>query len=271
MLQALVLGIVQGLTEFLPVSSSAHLILIPALLGWANPEDKLAFDVALHVGTSLAVVAWFFPTLLGMAKGLVRLATGGGTGAERADGRLALLIGVSMLPAFVLGIAAKKVIEGALRTNMTLIAAMLVLVGILLFVVDRIGRREREESSIGFGEALLLGFAQALALVPGVSRSGATMSVALLLGLKRDAAARFSFLMATPVVGGAALLAVKDVAKVGLAPGELQLLLAGAATSAVAGFLCIRFFLAYLDRGRFAPFAVYRVAFGLYLLHHFTR
>lgn len=271
MLEAIVLGIVQGLTEFLPVSSSAHLILLPALFGWGNPEEKLAFDVALHFGTTLAVIAYFRADLIGMAVGLLRLASGGGAPSERAAGRLALLVCVSMVPAGVAGILWKDAIEGALRNDFRVIAAMLVLLGVALFLVDRRRGLSREVESVRLPDALLLGVAQALALVPGVSRSGATMTVALLLGLTREAAARFSFLMATPVVLGAALLAAKDLWKAGLPAGEAAPMAAGVAASAVAGFLCIRFFLAFLKTRGFAPFAIYRIAFGIALLSWFSR
>lgn len=259
MLQAIVLGTVQGLAEFLPVSSSAHLILIPRLAGWS--AMGIEFDVALHFGTTLAVIAYFFSDLWRMIGGLARLALGKADEAQAAAGRLALWIGLSMVPAGFAGIFLKKQIE-SVRENFLLIAAMLVIVGLLLYRADRARGLERGIESIGGKEAILIGLAQATALVPGVSRSGATMLTALFLGFRRDEAARFSFLMAVPVISGGALLAAKDLLETTVAPDYYLQMAAGVLASAVAGFLCIKYFLAFLRRGGFTPFAIYRVVFG---------
>lgn len=255
MLYAALLGIVQGLTEFLPVSSSAHLILARALLGWDADRFGLAFDVACHVGTLLAVVAYFRVDLAAMAAAAPRALTRD----DDVPARMLRLVVVGTLPVVAVGLALDTFVEERLRTP--LVAALMLAVGAVgLLIAERLGRRDRDERTISMGEALALGFAQASALVPGVSRSGATILVGLLFGLRRDAAARFSFLLGVPAVAAAA-------AREGLAllaepmQGEVWGLFGvGLATSALVGYVTVKYFIRYLAGHALDVFAYYRLA-----------
>jgi undecaprenyl-diphosphatase len=246
--QAAVLGIVQGLTEFLPVSSSAHLALFPWIFGWRDPG--LAFDVALHWGTLLAVGIYFYRDWLALAGGVLRAAR------ERrgnADAGLAAKLVVGSLPAAAAGLLLEDAAEGALRSPW-IIAAMLAAVALLLWALDRRPRTGPTGIVPGWGSVLLIGAAQAVALVPGTSRSGITMAAGLLVGLPRPAAARFSFLLSAPIILGAGVHQIKDFAQ-----GPPLALAVGLVASALAGGAAIGFLLRYLARGSFAPFAVYRL------------
>ncbi len=259
--QAVLLGLVQGLTEFLPVSSSAHLVLLPAL-GGGHYFGK-SFDVALHGGTLIALVlampgeaAAFGRALVGLLKG--RLAV------EDPQERLALLALVGALPAALAGFALERRAE-ELFHGIPLLAVALATFGILMAVVDGRAGRSRELTSFGLREALLVGLAQALALVPGVSRSGATLTAARALGVSRPDAARLSFLFAFPVLGGATL--VKALRGFELPSPELAgPLAAGVAAAALSGTLGLGLLRRHLEGGSLAPFAWYRVLLGLALL-----
>lgn len=251
LLQLGVLALIQGLTEFLPVSSSAHLILVPVVTGW--PDQGLVYDVAAHLGT-LAAVCWCFRRdLAGL--GAAWAASLGG--APSAEGRRAWLVLWATVPAALAGLLLHDVIAGTLRSA-RLIAATTAGFGLLLWYADRTGRRTRALESIGWRDALIVGCAQALALVPGTSRSGITITAGLLLGLTRAAAARFSFLLAVPIT---ALAVLREGA--GLVNAEVQANAAGLAVVVVLSFaaawLAIRAFLALLDRVGMAPFAIYRL------------
>lgn len=251
LLQLGVLALVQGLTEFLPVSSSAHLILVPVVTGW--PDQGLVYDVAAHLGT-LAAVCWCFRC------DLARMAVAWAAslrGAPSAEGRRAWFVLLATVPAALAGLLLHDVIASELRSA-RLIAATTAGFGLLLWYADRAGRRSRELESIGWRDALIVGCAQALALVPGTSRSGITITAGLLLGLTRVAAARFSFLMAVPIT---ALAVLREGARV--LDAEVQASVAGLAVVAGLSFgaawLAIRLFLALLDRIGMAPFAIYRL------------
>jgi undecaprenyl-diphosphatase len=253
-LEAALLGVVQGLTEFLPVSSSAHLILARALLGWDAGQFGLAFDVACHVGTLLAVVAYFRTDLFRMflaAPGLL---------SATADGpaRLARLIVIGTIPVVIVGLALRSV-EDQLRTPLVA-AAMLAFGGVLLLVADRIARQTRDAETLGAGEAFGLGWAQSAALVPGVSRSGATITLGLVLGLRRDAAARFGFLLGVPAIAAAAVHEALNLADTPMDADTVRLFVIGIAVSALVGYLTIRYFLRYLAAHSLAVFAWYRLA-----------
>ncbi|MBM2809943.1 MAG: undecaprenyl-diphosphatase UppP [Chloroflexi bacterium] len=258
--QAVILGIVQGLTEFLPVSSTGHLILVPALLGWrGGVVDQLSFDVALHIGTLIALLIVFWRDWMRLiAAGIRSLLT---RSLVDPDARLAWLIVLATIPGAVAGILLQRQIETVLRTPLV-VGAMMVLVALVLAAIDRLADRRREEYSLGPVAALAIGLGQALALVPGVSRSGATMGVGLLAGLTREAAARFSFLMSTPIILGAVLKESVDVARHGLPPGEIAAFLAGIVAAGVTGYACVRWLLAYLRRRSLMPFVVYRLVAG---------
>lgn len=246
LLQAIVLGAIQGATEFLPVSSSAHLLILPWLLGWA--PQSLTFDVALHMGTLVAVLAVFGGDLVTLA---VQALT---TGLRTPAGRLGWAIAAGTLPAAVLGLWLEEVVESAFRSPLV-VAFTLAALGVTLWYVDRVAARRKAVDQVSFGDVLFIGIAQALALVPGVSRSGITMTAGLLRGLDRAAAARISFLLAFPTILGAGVLKLRH-----LGPADLTApFWAGVITSGLTGYLVIRFMLDYLRRGTYAAFAAYRV------------
>ena len=256
--EAIVLGTVQGLTEFLPVSSSAHLILARALLGWDADQLGMAFDVACHVGTLLAVVAFFRSDLLAMAAaapGLFRKPWWPADG----PGRQMRLIAFGSVPVVVAGLLLAGRIEEALRTPLVAACSLLV-VAVLFLIVERVGIRTREERSLTAGEAVVIGAAQAMALVPGVSRSGATMTAGMFMGLRRDAAARFSFLLGVPAILGAALHEGLHLLKTGLTAEQAGIFLVGMTVSAVVGYATVKYFLKYLASHTLSVFAWYRIA-----------
>jgi undecaprenyl-diphosphatase len=243
---AVVLGLIQGLTEFLPISSSAHLALAPKLFGW--PDPGLTFDVALHLGTLLAVAAFFWKDWLRL------VGAGFGRGLKTPDGRLFWTLGAASLPGAVAGVLFESQAETTFRSPYV-IAGALAIMGVILFFADRAAVDRASGADPTFGRGIVIGLAQALAIVPGVSRSGATMTAGLLTGLSREAAARFSFLLSAPLIAGAGLFKLR-----GLSPAAVDgPFLAGIAVSAVTGFLVIGGLLRWLERRSFLPFAVYRI------------
>jgi undecaprenyl-diphosphatase len=255
--QAVVLGVVQGLTEFLPVSSSAHLILARALLGWDAAELGLAFDVACHVGTLGAVVAYFRADIAALtmaAPGLFR----GPVWPADAAGRRLRLIAVGTLPVVMVGVLLAGTIEDTLRTPWVTVVT-LTAVAVLFLLVERSGRATRGEEAVTPAVALAIGAAQAAALVPGVSRSGATITAGMFLGIRREAAARFSFLLGVPAILAAAAHEGLHLAGAGLGADQGWLFLIGMSVSGVVGYLTIKYFLKYLVSHSLAPFAWYRI------------
>jgi undecaprenyl-diphosphatase len=256
LVQSIVLGIIQGLTEFLPVSSTAHLRIAPALLGW--PDAGAAFTAVIQLGTLLAVVIFFLRDLLGM---LTALADPNRRRGPQA--RLLLYLVVGTVPIGIAGVLFRHAVEGPLR-SLAVIGTSLVVVGLVMAMVEWLARRERAMDSLSLRDALIVGLGQALALVPGVSRSGITLAFAMAIGLRRDAAARFSFLLSIPAVAAAAvfelptLLHNRDVG--------ISVLLAGLAAAAVSGYLCIRWLLRFLRTRTTYSFVIYRVILGLLLL-----
>jgi undecaprenyl-diphosphatase len=257
-MQAIILGIIQGLTEFLPVSSSAHLALAPRLFGWTG--NGLAFDVALHVGTLVAVLWYFRRDWLNLAiasVNVIRTRRVASIEERRADYLL-----IALIPALVAGYFLGDLAETTFR-NPVLMAVVLIVFGIVLWLVDRYSASIRRLDSITSGDALLIGVAQTLALLPGVSRSGATMTAGRLLSLDRTSAARFSFLMSMPVIAAAAAVKVPDAVAT---PGMGMQLAAGMLASAVTGWLVIGFLLRFLTTRGFGVFALYRIALGIVVL-----
>jgi undecaprenyl-diphosphatase len=256
--QAVVLGVVQGLTEFLPVSSSAHLILARALLGWDAAELGLAFDVACHVGTLGAVLAYFRADLAALAAAVPGLLRAPLWPADAAGRRLRL-IAVGTVPVVIVGLLLAGAIEDALRTPWVTVVT-LVAVAVLFLLVERTGRATRGEEAMTPAAALAIGVAQAAALVPGVSRSGATITTGMFLGLRREAAARFSFLLGVPAILAAAAHESLPLLRSGLAAGQAWMFLIGMGVSGVVGYVTIKYFLRYLVGHSLAPFAWYRIA-----------
>ena len=257
-IQALVMGIVQGLTEFLPVSSSGHLILVPWFFGWKDPFiDSLAFSVMLHMGTLLALLVYFWRDWLKLVPaGLASIRDRSLAGDP--DRRMAWLIVVATIPAVLVAPLLSDTIESSVREPGK-VALMLCVGAAILWLAERWGSKLREIGSLTFGGALGIGVAQVLALVPGISRSGVSISAGLFLGLNREAAARFSFLMATPVVAGAgAFEALKLIRGTDVKP-DLHLIIIGFAAAAISGLLAIRFMLEFLRRQSVNVFVVYRV------------
>lgn len=255
---AALLGIVQGLTEFLPVSSSAHLILARAFFNWDSDRFGLAFDVACHVGTLVAVVAYFWPDVRSMmlaAPAMFRRPL-----IEPA--RKAWLIVVGTLPAVVVGLLFNDFIEERLRTP--LVTGVTLAAGaIAMIAAERTGDRTRHEGTLTPTEALVLGCAQAAALVPGVSRSGATMAMAMFLGLRREAAARFIFLLGVPAILAAALVEGLELRDQPLGSDGVALFAVGMSMSAVVGYLAVKYFIRYISRHSLDVFAWYRLALAV--------
>jgi len=281
-LEAIVLGIVQGLTEFLPISSSGHLILVPWLFDWDEPG--LAFDAALHLGTLVAVFSYFradismmiraVPTALRNPIEILTSDTDAGAGlspkmSDRAAAKLGLLIVIGSIPGGVIGLASQSSIEsffheaGHATRAVVGVAVLLIVFGLVLWIADRHGSKSRSITSLNLRDVAVIGFAQAAALVPGVSRSGATMSAALWRGLKRADAARFSFLLGIPLVTGAGLKGLLDIAQSSPSGSEVTAMVAGMIAAAVSGFAAIWALLRYLQRAGVGVFVVYRIAVGI--------
>lgn len=257
LLRAAVLGIVQGLAEFLPISSSGHLILVPALFGW--DDQGLAFDVGLHLGTLLALLTYFWRDWYTMAvHGLRDLGSHGARYREFApESQLLWLIALGSIPAAVVGLLFDDWIEENVRQPWVVAVALAVVATIMLFA-DRLSKRTRTIEDVGVRDAVLIGFAQALALIPGVSRSGATITAALFRDFSRDAGARFAFLLGTPAFVGAAALKAPDLAE--MSSDEAGQLAVGFVCSALVGFAAIHFLLRYLRTRSLLPFIGYRYA-----------
>ncbi len=253
------LAVVQGLTEFLPVSSSAHLILLPAVMDWR--DQGLAFDVAVHVGTLSAVVAYFRKEVVTITRdwiaSLVQRQTVG-------DSRLAWAVGFGTVPVGLVGLFFGDNIEAHLR-SIWVIAITTIAFGVLLGWADVTGKRNRDEHTIKWRDMVIIGCAQALALIPGTSRSGITITAALMMGLTREAAARFSFLLSIPVILLAGGLKSLDLVR-GESAVDWATMASGAVLSGVCAYLCIHFFLKLLERVGMMPFVAYRLVLGGVLL-----
>lgn len=266
-LHAIVLGFVQGLAEFLPISSSGHLLLVPWLFGWedfaGDPGIKKAFDVALHIGTLAAVVGYFRRDLVTYVREGLRLVVRREKPVD-ADGRLAWLLVLSAVPAAAVGALLEDFIDERLGTP-AIIACSLIVFGVILGWADRrAGQRSLEH--YGPGDALKVGAAQVLSLNPGTSRSGITMTAARLLGFQRDAAARASFLMAIPVTAGAVVFKLAKLAGDGIPDGFVAPMVVGILTSGLSGWLAVWGTIRLVRTRTFTPFVIYRVALGVLVL-----
>jgi undecaprenyl-diphosphatase len=258
-LQIVVLAIVQGITEFLPISSSGHLILVPYLTNW--PDQGLDFDLAVHVGTLTAIVVYFRHTLFAMARDWLRSVA---QRREVGESRLAWAVLFGTIPAGLVGLFFRHDIETTLRSPLV-VACTTIGYAVLLFVADRLGKQQRDERSIGWLDVVVIGCAQALALVPGTSRSGVTITAGLFRNLSREAAARFSFLLAVPVMTAAGLAELAGYAD-NTAPLDTRAMVLGLVISALTGLACIHFFLKWLTRYGVLPYVLYRLALGAVLL-----
>jgi undecaprenyl-diphosphatase len=273
--QSIVLGIIQGLTEFLPISSSAHLLIVPWLFGWKDPAiTSIQFDVALHMGTLIAVLVYFAADwrrlIVAFVRSLVERRIG-----DDPDRRLAWFLVIGSIPGAIVGVLAESKIDDLfhkpenVRTGIVIIAIMMILLAVLLWLAERIGKRTFDLRNLSFGTAIAIGVSQALAVIPGVSRSGSTITAGLFLNLKRDSAARFSFLLATPIVLGAGLKKLYDALQTpssAITSAQWPAYIFGFLAAAIAGFFCIYFLLRYLQRNSTLPFIVYRVLLGIVLL-----
>ncbi|HEU4571848.1 MAG TPA: undecaprenyl-diphosphatase UppP [Candidatus Limnocylindrales bacterium] len=257
--QALVMGIVQGLAEFLPISSSGHLIIVPALLGWTDPFiDSLAFSVMLHMGTLVALLIYFWRDWLRLIPaGLATIRDRSFRGDP--DRRLAWLIVVTVIPAAIVGTLLNDFIESNVR-QAGVVAVLLVVGAAIMWLAERWGRKQREIDGLGFGAAFGIGLAQAIALFPGISRSGISISAGLFANLTREAAARFSFLMAAPVIAGAGVFEARKLVtgEAGVTV-ELAPLVVGFLAAMIAGLIAIWALLRYLRTNSLGIFIAYRL------------
>ncbi|MGB8213085.1 MAG: undecaprenyl-diphosphatase UppP [Anaerolineales bacterium] len=278
-LQAIILGIVQGLTEFIPISSSAHLIIVPWLFGWNDPAlTSLSFDVALHLGTLIALI-WFF------ASDWVRLIRAGVAsllerkiGAD-PDRKMAWMLVIGCIPGGIAGVLGESKIDQLFHQPGVPIKMMAIIImgviiaalALLLFIVERTARHTREMDSLTFMDAILIGLAQAFAIFPGVSRSGSTITAGLALNLKREAAARFSFLLSAPIILGAGLKSAWDMFKqfrAGAGPASTELILfpIGFVAAAITGYFCIKYLLRFLQKNSTDVFVYYRWALAVLII-----
>jgi len=262
-LEALVLGFIQGLTEFIPISSSAHLAVIPWLFGWQTPG--LVFDVALHLGTLFALFSYFWREWYEMLAPYLGK-RGHKSGVKTGETMLLWPIVLACIPAAISGMVLEDTVEEAVRTRPLIIAILMIGLGVLLFVADRIGRQRRSLHEVRLSDWLVIGLAQSLAIFPGVSRSGITITAGLLCGLERESSARFSFLLGAPIILGAGIYKLRDLFTIGLPPGEILPFILGVVAATLVGYICIGFLLAYLKKRSVGIFVVYRILFGVFLI-----
>jgi undecaprenyl-diphosphatase len=277
MFRAAVLGLVQGLTEFVPVSSSGHLVLVPFLLRWPIPD--LSFDVAVHLGTALGVILYFARDLGGIVSGSVRSALGRGSEEDRTNARLLGLLAIGSIPAGLAGLLLEGLFEDLFTDTESVddigapvVALFLLGTAAILWIAEAVQARRgegrgRDLSDVGVVDALVVGLFQAFAIAPGLSRSGSTIGAGVFRGLRRDAAARFSFLLSIPAILGAAVVALPDLPR----DADLGPMLAGAAVAAVTGFAAVSLLLRYLRTRTMRPFAVYCVAFAAISLAYWSQ
>lgn len=261
MLSVIILGFIQGIAEFLPISSSAHLIIFRDLFGiGANIGNDIAmsFDIALHFGTLLAIGVYFFWDFIHMfQKGLTK-------GVKDKEGKLLWYIILATIPAAIAGVLFEDIIENAIRSNFILIAIALIVMGIIIYLVDKHFKEKKSLENLTLKDAFLIGCSQVFALIPGFSRSGTTIACGRVLNLKREDAAKFSFFLSAPVVLGAVILDLKD--SIGAIVDNLSIFIVGILVSFVVGLLCIKFLLKYLKRHDFKIFMWYRLALGIFVI-----
>jgi len=255
-IQSVILGLAQGLGEFLPISSSGHLVILPWFFNFKDPG--LGFDVALHWGTLVAVLAYFWKDWIRMVKALFIKSQ---NGSVKQDRKMLGLIVVASVPGAIFGYLLDDWAEPSFRATL-LIAATLVIMGLVLGWSDKVGRKKRSLAEIGLWDSILIGISQAIAIVPGISRSGATISMALFRNINREAAARFSFLLSTPIIFGAGLIKVPELLHEGISASVVI----GALVAAFLGFLSIKYLLRYIQTKNYFPFVWYRIALALVIV-----
>ena len=277
--QAIVLAIVQGLGEFIPISSSGHLIIVRRLLGWneLSAAHELSFDVALHFGTLLSVLfyfrrTWFQIVRAALGGKVVRFSESGAsdvnlTPDEQKEERMLLwFLAIATIPGAIAGKLLEHSAEDYFREHIFLIAGALIVVALLMWLGEKVGSLQKPLTGISFVDSLLIGIAQAFALIPGVSRSGATITAGLFRGLTREAAVRFSFLLSTPLIAGAALLKAHELRKEGL-PHDMQMpMLVGILVSALVGYAAISWLIRYLQSNSLRVFIIYRIVAGIVVI-----
>jgi undecaprenyl-diphosphatase len=262
-IQAIVLGAVQGLTEFLPISSSAHLILVPWFLGWQ--DQGLTFDVVLHAGTLVAILSYFWKDWYGMLRGLLNWRSKTLTKVDAAESRLFFYVVCGTIPAALAGFFAEKAVETTLRSPFVLSFTMIG-VAVLLWVAEKTAKLKKGLSELALPDALSIGTAQALALIPGTSRSGITITAGLFLGFTRETAARFSFLLSAPIIAGAGLKKTLELRHEGFHHMQQFPLLLGFLSSLVVGYLTIKFLMSFLQKNSLFIFVCYRILLGMVIL-----
>ncbi len=272
LLQAIILGIIQGLTEFIPISSSGHLIIAEKWMGLEQtmtPQQITAFVAVMQLGTLAAVLIYFFRDVLSITIGFIQgnllWLRGLRDSASRKGARLGWLIILGTLPIAIIGLLAKKIIEGDLTKNLFVIGSSMIVWAVFLWIAEQVGHRRNEMEHIGVKEALVVGVAQAFALIPGSSRSGTTITAALFAGMSREAAARFSFLLSIPAIGASGLLELKEAFEILTGTSMFNLAVA-TAVSFVVGYASIAFLISYLRRHSTLLFVVYRLIAGVIVL-----
>jgi undecaprenyl-diphosphatase len=251
-IQALILGLVQGASEFVPISSSGHLVLVPWLLGW--PPPGLVFDTVVHWGTLVAVLAYFWHDVMALVRAWGRSLAR--RNLSEPEARIAWLIIVGTIPAALMGYLWEDFFESLFAAPIWA-AGLLLVTGLILALSEWLGKRRKEAHQLTFLDSIIIGIAQGCAIAPGISRSGATMAAGIFRGLKRETAARYSFLLATPIIFGAGLLKLLDLFEMENATAHLPPLILGFLAAAISGYVCIRFLLSYLQQGKLYAFAIY--------------
>ena len=259
-IQAIILGFVQGATEFLPISSTAHLVLVPWFFGWTDPG--LGFDIALHLGTLVSLLVYFRSDWFDLLGGGIDLLRGR---RENPNSKLMLFIIVATTPALIAGALLNDFADSTLRKP-PVIASALIVLALVLVVAERLGKRQIKLDQMTLGDAIAVGCAQAVAIIPGVSRSGVTITAALFRGMTREAAARFSFLLSTPIIGAAVSKAVFDGVRHGFPSVAMSSAIMGIVVSGVVGYLSIAFLMRYLATHNTYVFVAYRIALGIIVL-----
>ena len=262
-IEIIILGMVQGIAEFLPISSSAHLIIFRDIfkIGATMSQDMaLSFDVALHLGTLLAIAVFFFNDFIKMlGKGLTK-------GTKDNEGKIFWYLIAATIPAAIAGLLFEDVIENIIRGNLYIIAAALAIMGVLIYLADKSGKEKKTVKDMNIKDALLVGCSQALALIPGFSRSGTTIATARTLGIKREEAAKFSFYLSAPVVCGAVVLELLDTSTWAIIATNLSTFILGIVIAFIIGLICIKYLLKYLQKHNFKIFMIYRIIIAIIVL-----